>query len=167
MRWLKFAISCYLVIVFQTGFLAVLFPDSFRPFLPVILANLVLLSWPVEQALICVWIIGLLVDLTSIVPIGVISFCFGIYSLIVLVIRPVLFLESPFAHAFTASLGIIVIYSCYLFIGIFSGIPPLPINIFGILGQMIATGLAAAVLSQVFRKRFTPKRNKYFLGAMI
>ncbi len=160
MRWLKFAIACYLVIVFQTGFLSVLFPNDIRPFLPIILANIVALSWPVEYALLGVWLIGLSVDLTSIVPPGVSAFCFGVYCLFVLAIRPVLFLESPFAYAVTASLGVIIFYLCYGLIGLISNVVILPVGFTGILGQCISTGLVAGAIGQAIYKRFASKNRR-------
>ncbi len=149
MRWAKFAIGCYIAVILQTGLLAVLFPDGLRPMTFVILANIILLYWPVEQAILGVWIIGLLVDLTSIVPMGVMAFCFGIYGLALLAVRPVLFTESPFAHAVTASMGLIIIYICYTLIRIFNtNVPPLSATLLEIAGQIIVTGITAGLIGK-------------------
>jgi rod shape-determining protein MreD len=149
MAWLKFAIYAYVALVLQTGLLPVVFPDSCRPWMLVILANLYLLSKPNEWTILLVWMVGFLGDLTSISPLGSQALAFGLYGILILTVRPILFTDSPLAHAITAGIGVIVIFGIYAIIAFFAPAAiPQPYSAFTVVGQAIATGIFAGILTK-------------------
>lgn len=163
MRWIKLAIGVYIALVLQAGILQILLPDMLRFSALVIVANIVLLSWPSRYALLAVWIIGLLGDMTSISPPGAQAMCFLIYGLIVTAAKPVLFIESPLAHGLTAGLGMLVIQLSYSLLAfLIPQVYPLSYSPAEILSQSISTGIVAWLLAQfLFRPktRYQPIRH--------
>jgi len=157
MFWVKFAIYAYIALVLQTGFLPVFFPDSLRPWVLIILANLYLLSKPNEWTLLVVWAVGFLGDLTSLSPLGSQALAFGLYGMLILAVRPVLFADSPLAHAITSGIGVVVISGIYAMIAFFSPKAiPQTYTAFTILGQALATAIMAGIVTKLF---FTPKKS--------
>lgn len=151
MKWLNFVIFAYLALIMQTTVLPILFPDSFRPWAMVILANAYLLSKFESSTVLLVWLIGLLGDLTSLSPLGSQALAFGIYGLLILAMRPILFTESPLAHGITAVIGVILVAAIYAVIDFSnSKTMPLPYNLPEIIGQALATGLAAWFIVKFF-----------------
>jgi rod shape-determining protein MreD len=154
MGWLKFIIYAYIALVLQTGFLPVAFPDYLRPWALVILANLYLLSRPTEWTILLVWTIGLLGDLTSISPLGSQALSYGLYALLILTVRPVLFADSPIAHAVCSAIGVIVIAAIYAILTLFTKHAlPLPFSVIEILGQAFTTALLAALVAALIAPR--------------
>ncbi len=149
MAWLKFVIYAYIALVLQTGFLPVFFPDSCRPWVLVILANLYLLSKPNEWTILLVWVVGLLGDLTSISPLGSQALAFGLYGMLILAVRPALFADSPMAHAITSGIGVVVISGIYAVIAFL--VPqaiPQTYSALNVIGQAIATAILAGLVTK-------------------
>jgi rod shape-determining protein MreD len=154
MRWLKFAIFAYFALIMQTTLLPVVFPDSFRPWALIILANAYLLSKPDGSTVLLIWLIGLFGDLTSLSPLGSQALAFGIYGLLITSMRPILFTESPFAHGITAVIGVILVSAIYAVVDFISNkAMPLPYSLTEILGQALATGVAAWFIIKFFGSR--------------
>lgn len=152
MEWVKFIIYAYIAVVLQTAFLPVAFPDYLRPWALVILADRYLLSKSAgEGSVLIVWVIGLLADLTSISPLGSQALAYGLYGLLILIFRPVLFTDSPLAHAVTCFTGVITITAVYAILTVFSRQAlPLPFSVMEVVGQAIITGLVAAAITKLF-----------------
>jgi rod shape-determining protein MreD len=154
MKWLKFAIFAYLALILQTSLLPVVFPNSFRPWALVILANVYLLGKPESWTILLVWLIGVMGDLTSISPLGSQALAFGTYGLLIMAMRPILFTDSPIAHGITAVLGVILVSAIYAVVDFISNkAMPLPYSITEILGQAVATGLAAWLIIKIFASK--------------
>lgn len=154
MKWLKFAILAYFALIMQTTLLPVVFPDTFRPWALVILANAYLLNKSDESSILLIWLIGLFGDLTSLSPLGSQALAFGIYGLLITSMRPILFTESPLAHAITAVIGVILVAAIYAVVDFISNkAMPLPYSLAEILGQSLATGLAAWFIIKFFGPR--------------
>jgi len=151
MAWLKFFGLAYVALAIQTAFLPVVFPDWLRPSALIILANVYLLGKPDEWTVLRVWMIGLLGDMTSLSPAGSQAFVFGLYALLIITIRPVLFTETPFAHAVTAVTGVIVISALYLILSkLVANVPMLPYSVVEVIGQALMTAVIAALTAKLF-----------------
>jgi rod shape-determining protein MreD len=162
MGWLKFIIYAYIALILQTGFLPIAFPDYLRPWPLVILANLYLLSKPNEWTILLVWLIGLLGDLTSISPLGSQALAYGLYALLILTVRPLLFADSPIAHAITCVIGVITISAIYAILAAMTRHAlPLPFSVVEIVGQALMTGILAAMVSGFLspKKQSSPARR--------
>jgi rod shape-determining protein MreD len=162
MGWLKFIIYAYIALILQTGFLPVVFPDYLRPWPLVILANLYLLSKPNEWTILLVWLIGLFGDLTSISPLGSQALAYGLYALLILTVRPLLFADSPIAHAITCVIGVITISAIYAILAAMTRHAlPLPFSVVEIVGQALMTGILAAMVSGFLapKKQSSPARR--------
>ncbi len=148
MGWLKFAIYAYVALILQTGFFPIFFPDYLRPWALVILANIYLLSKTDEWAILLVWAIGLLGDLTSISPLGSQALAYGLYALLIVTVRPLLFADSPIAHAVTCVIGVITISAIYAILSALTKHAlPLPFSVIEIIGQALMTGILAALVT--------------------
>ncbi len=162
MAWFKFFIYTYVALILQTGFLPVVFPDYLRPWALVILANIYLLSKPDEWTILLVWGIGLLGDLTSISPLGSQALAYGLYALLILTVRPLLFADSPIAHAITCIIGVITISAIYAILTVLTKhAPPLPFSVVEVIGQALMTGILAGLLAGFLtpKKRSSPARR--------
>lgn len=156
-------IAVYIALVLQTGLLPLAVPEIFRFSALVLVANIVLLSWPAKDSLVAVWVLGLLGDMTSISPLGSQAMCFLIYGLLITSAKPVLFIESPFAHGLTAGIGLIVIDSSYSLLAMMiPQVYPLSYSPAKILAQAISTGILAWLCAQFFfnsKTRYRPLRH--------
>ncbi|MFA5865004.1 MAG: rod shape-determining protein MreD [Phycisphaerae bacterium] len=157
MRLVKFVIFAYVALILQTAFLPIIFPDQLRPSALVILANLYLLSKPNEWTVLLVWVVGLMGDLTSISPLGSQALAFGLFGMLILTLRPVLFADSPLAHAVTSATGVIIISAIYAIETVLTRHAlPLPFSVVEVVGQALTTGTAAALLTKIL---MPPKKH--------
>ncbi len=157
MSWLKFTVLLYVITVLQISFIPVVFPSAVQPLLFVIFANIILLVRRIDRAVLSALVIGFIADLTSIVPLGTMTFAFGVYGVTIIFLRPMLFIESPLAHSATVVVGIIIIYTIQaIFSTLTSNVPPLPYTVLEIFGQMVVNGLISGGLAYYF-----PMGRKY------
>lgn len=148
MSWSRFIILLYIAAALQTSLIPLLFPDWARPLALVILASFTLLTRRIDRAIASAFIIGLIADLTSITPLGTATFAFGIYAIIIISTRPILFIESPLTHAITTAIGILTIYTSQTILCLVnSGILPVPFTILEIIGQIIISGIISAAIA--------------------
>jgi rod shape-determining protein MreD len=161
MRWFRFAILTFIALILQTTVLPVMLPDGMRPWALVVLANIYLLTRPDEWTILQVWLIGFLGDMTSICPLGSQALAFGLYGLLITTLRPLLFTDSSLAQGVTTGIGVIVISGTYALLAFLtrSGLP-LPSSTTEVLGQALASGLAAALIVKFFipRRQLSSRR---------
>lgn len=159
MPWVKFAIIAYLAVTLHTAFVPILFPESIRPNVFVIVTVYYLLTSRPSRSIIAASIIALLADLTSLCPLGSQLLAFTAFIAAIHALRPMIFTELPSAHAFTAFAGHIIVTSVYRIITLITThADPLPYSMTETLLQAICTAIFAAILAQLTIRR--PKRLK-------
>jgi rod shape-determining protein MreD len=158
MKWIIFIITAYLAVVLQTTIVQILFPTFAKPWPLIILANIIILRGKNDPYVLPkTWMLGLLGDLSSTTPLGSLAISFALFTLIIQTVQPVLFAESPLAHAFTSAVGVIIILGCYAVINtITRNNLFLPYSIFEVLGQAVSTAFFAVIISKLFPAKHRP-----------
>jgi len=161
MNWLKFAIIAYITVILQTAFVPVVLPDALRPNLMIVLVVYYLLTCADEHVLIAALILGLLADLTSIMPLGTLTVGFGLAALLVRAAKPIMFTELPATHAFAAFVShIILVLTCRVLDLVFPHTVCLPYTLGETLLQAAATALVAAAVCRLIIWRSKTSRLK-------
>lgn len=111
MRWLSFAILAGIVLVLQTALAPHLALGGVRPDWMFVLACFYALLGPWPDACIGAWICGLLMDLSSVGPVGLCAFSFGGTAWLIRYVREFFFREHWLAHAFVTLFGAMLVQS--------------------------------------------------------
>ncbi len=92
MRWVRFGILVLVFLVLQIGVCSALSFSQLKivPDLLLLLAVLIVFWAPADQALIACWLLGLLKDVTSQVPLGSYAISFGLLGILLVRLRELL-----------------------------------------------------------------------------
>ena len=94
MRWIAWICLAALVTVMQTTLAGQVQIGSVRPDWPFLLVVAVSLTAPATRAMYVSAMIGLFVDLNSVIPLGVFTFSYGAAALLIVLVRELLFRDS-------------------------------------------------------------------------
>lgn len=122
MRWIAFAILTYVVTVLQVAVVPFVAVHTIRPNLLVILAVHYALAARTHDALLACWIIGLVVDLTSLsyaehANVGLHALSLGLIALVIVSLRDLTFRDSVVTQlffTFAAKLALSVLAGAYM-----------------------------------------------------
>ncbi len=98
MRWLTFALLAALAICFQTTIAPRLGTPNAYPDIMLILVIHYALHAQTADGLLAGWLMGLLVDLTTVQRFGLVAVAYGLIALIVWSIRDLMFPKHPLSH---------------------------------------------------------------------
>ena len=102
MRWISFAILGFFVAVAQYALLPQVSVEGFAPGVVVVLGLFYALYAPRTEGLLACWILGLLVDLSSMSNVGLNAFGMGLCALMVVWVRGALFKDHWIGQAVLA-----------------------------------------------------------------
>ena len=109
MRWMAWICLAALVTAMQTTLAAQVQIGGIRPDWPFLLVVAISLTAPATQAMYASAMIGLFVDLHSVIPLGVFTFAYGAASLLTVQVRELLFRDALLTYALVtlmAGLGV-------------------------------------------------------------
>ncbi len=109
MRWTGFAILAFLVVIVQNALLPQMGFGGAGPVMVVVLGLFYALYGPAADALVACWILGLLVDLSSMTNVGLNAFGMGCCALAVVGIRGILFKDHWLGQAVLAFLWMLTL----------------------------------------------------------
>jgi len=98
MRWLTFSIVACIAVCVQTTLAQSLQLFGVGPQFVLIIMVHYALHARTSDGLIACWLLGLLVDLTSVERLGVVALAYGLTGMIVWSIRDLMFIRHPFTH---------------------------------------------------------------------
>jgi len=98
MKWLPFGILACITIICQTTFVRGMAINRICADWMFILAVHYALWGPRSDAAIAAWLLGLMVDLSSLDRVGLHAFCFGAAALAIIYVRQAVFRDHPLTH---------------------------------------------------------------------
>lgn len=157
MRWLSFALLAGLAICVQTSVVPRLMVFGVYPDLMLVLVIHYTLHARRIDGLFAGWLLGLLVDLTSVEDLGMVAVVYGLMALAVYSIRDLMFTGHPLTHFFLTFVCCAVVQAALR--GYFYAVFGLDSVVLDLLGMSLLcalyTGLCAIVIHR-FLLRFSP-----------
>ncbi len=110
MKWTPFAIIAAMMIIAQTTLADRLAVFQIRPDWMIVLVVFYALYAVRRDACMGAWILGMLVDLSSIEPLGIHAFAFTTIAMIVNSVRHLVFLKNPMTHFFITLIAVATVH---------------------------------------------------------
>jgi len=142
MRWISYFILAYLAIGVQIGAGEFLRFGGARPDLVLLAVIYIAINAPREAALLGAFVLGLLVDLVGLHPLGLYAFGYGLVAMFVVSTQEIVYREHPMTHFTVALVASLLVSTIALIHGWIFG-PLLP------LGAQFSTAVYTAVLAPI------------------
>ena len=142
MRWISYFILAYLALGTQIGAGEFLRFGGAKPDLVLLAVIYIAINAPREAALLGAFVMGLMVDLVGLQPLGLYAFGYGLVAMFVVSSQDVVYREHPLTHFTVALVASMLVSTVALVHGWIWG-PVMP------LGEQFATALYTAILAPI------------------